>query len=66
MEKNNWHPKFVKTLQNLDLRFDKFVLFFGAPVWEKESYKLDLLKKNIGIIELSGNRYQVKPERVVI
>lgn len=66
VEKNNWHPKFVKTLQNLDLRFDKFVLFFGAPVWEKESYKLDLLKKNIGIIELSGNRYQVKPERVVI
>lgn len=66
IEKNNWHKNFVKTLQSQNLRFDKFVMFFGAPIWEKDEYKLDLLKQNIGIIEVSGNRYQVKPEKITI
>lgn len=62
IEENKWHKNFIKTLKTQDLRFDKFILFFGAPLWEKENYKNDLLKKNIGVVELSGNRYKVRPD----
>ena len=62
IEENGWHEDFVKTLQVHNLRFDKFTLFFGAPQWDNESDKTLLLNQKIGVIQISGNRYEIRPK----